>query len=50
LLASGSLAKLFRSISRFADAHAVPAPALEGFSRSPGTPEIAEAISLIQQF
>jgi tetratricopeptide (TPR) repeat protein len=40
------LAKLFQSTDRFADAHAVLAPALEGFSPTPEMPEIAEAQTL----
>jgi predicted ATPase len=47
LLASLSLAKLYQSIGRPADAHAVLAPALEGFSPTPEMPEIAEAQALL---
>jgi predicted ATPase len=47
LLASLSLAKLYQSTSRPADAHAVLAPALEGFSPTPEMPEIAEAQALL---
>ena len=43
LLASLSLAKLYRSTGRPADAHAVLTPALEGFAPTPEMPEIAEA-------
>ena len=42
-----SLAKLYQSIGRAADAHAVLAPALEGFSPTPEFPEIAEARELL---
>jgi hypothetical protein len=47
LLASLSLAKLYRSTGRPADAHAVLASALEGFSSTPEMPEIAEAQALL---
>jgi predicted ATPase len=40
------LAKLYQSTDRPADAHAVLAPALEGFSPSLEMPEIAEAMLL----
>jgi len=43
------LAKLYQSAARPAEAHAVLAPALEGFSPTPEMPEIAEAISLIER-
>jgi hypothetical protein len=43
LLASLSLAKLYQSTGRPVEAHAVLAPAVEGFSRTPEMPEIAEA-------
>ena len=46
LRAALSLAKLYRSTGRSADAHAVLAPALEGFSPTPEMPEIAEAMLL----
>ena len=46
LRAALSLAKLYRSTGRPADAHAVLAPALEGFSPTPEFPEIAEAQAL----
>ena len=49
LLASLSLAKLYQSTGRPADAHAVLAPALEGFSPSPEMPEIAEAQALMKR-
>jgi tetratricopeptide (TPR) repeat protein len=47
LLASLSLAKLYQSDARPADAQAVLAPALEGFSPTPEMPEIAEARALL---
>ena len=48
LLASLSLAKLYQSTARPADARTVLAPALEGFSPTPEMPEIAEAQALLQ--
>ena len=47
LRAALSLAKLYQSIARAADAHSVLAPALEGFAPTPGMPEIAEAQALL---
>ena len=47
LLASLSLAKLSQSSARSAEACAVLAPALEGFSPTPEMPEIAEAQALL---
>ena len=47
LLASLALAKLHLSTTRPAEAHAVLAPALEGFSLTPEMPEIAEAQALL---
>ena len=47
LQAALSLAKLYQSTGRAADAHAVLAPALEGFSPTPEFPEIAEAQALL---
>jgi predicted ATPase len=47
LLASLALAKLHQSTGRPADAHAVLAPALEGFAPTPEMPEIAEARALL---
>ena len=47
LRAALSLAKLYQSTARPADAHAVLAPALEGFSPTPEMPEIAEAEALL---
>ena len=47
LRAALSLAKLYQSLKRPADAHAVLAPALEGFSPTPEMPEIAEAELLL---
>jgi predicted negative regulator of RcsB-dependent stress response len=49
LLASLSLAKLYRSTRRPADARAVLAPALEGFAPTPEMPEIAEAQALLSR-
>jgi len=46
LQAALALAKLLRSIGQAPEAHAVLAPALEGFSPTPEMPEIAEAMSL----
>ena len=42
-----SLAKLYQSTGRWADAFAVLAPALEGFSPTPEFPEIGEAHALL---
>jgi predicted ATPase len=47
LLASLSLANHYNSTARPAEAHAVLAPALEGFSPTPEMPEIAEAHTLL---
>jgi predicted ATPase len=47
LLASLSLAKLYQSTARSVDAHAVLAPALEGFSPTPEMPEIGEVQVLL---
>jgi class 3 adenylate cyclase/predicted ATPase len=47
LRAALSLAKLYQSTSRPADAHAVLAPALEGFAPTPEMPEIAKAGALL---
>ena len=47
LRAALSLAKLYQSTGRPADAYAVLAPALEGFSPTPEMPEIAEAQALL---
>jgi predicted ATPase len=44
-----SLAKLYQSTSRYSDAHAVLAPALEGFSPKPEMLEIAEAQALLER-
>ena len=49
LRAALSLAKLYQSTGRPADAHAVLAPALEGFSPTPEMPEIAEAQALLSR-
>ena len=47
LLASLSLAKLYQSTARPVEAHAVLAPALEGFAPTPLFPAIAEAQGLL---
>jgi predicted ATPase len=47
LRAALSLAKLYQSTGRPADAHAALAPALEGFSPTPEFPEIEEAQTLL---
>jgi hypothetical protein len=47
MLASYSLAKLYQSSGRRDDAHAILAPALEGFSQTPAMPEIADAEALL---
>jgi hypothetical protein len=47
LRAATSLAKLYRSTGRPAEAHAILAAALEGFSPTPEMPEIAEAQALL---
>jgi predicted ATPase len=47
LVASLSLAKLYQSINRPADAHVFLAPALEGFAPTSEMPEIAEAQALL---
>jgi predicted ATPase len=48
LQAALALAKLYQSTGRPAEAHAVLAHALEGFSPAPEMPEIAEAMSLME--
>jgi class 3 adenylate cyclase/predicted ATPase len=48
LRAALSLAKLYYSTDRAADAHAVLAPALEGFVPTPEMPEIGEAQALLE--
>jgi predicted ATPase len=47
LRAALDLARLYNSTSRSADAHALLAPALKGFSPTPEFPEIAEAQTLL---
>ena len=47
LRAALTLAKLYQSTGRLTEAHAVLAPALEGFSPTPEMPEIAEAQALL---
>jgi predicted ATPase len=49
LRAALSLAKLYQSTGRPAEAHADLAPALEGFSPTPEMPEIAEALALMER-
>jgi predicted ATPase len=49
LRAALSLAKLYQSTGRPVDAHAVLAPALEGFSATPEMPEIAGAQALLSR-
>ena len=49
LRAALSLAKLYQSTERPVEAHAVLAPALEGFAPTPEMPEIAEAQALLSQ-
>jgi predicted ATPase len=49
LQAAPALAKLYQSTGRPAEAHAVLAHALEGFSPTPEMPEIAEAMSLMER-
>jgi predicted ATPase len=48
LRAAISLAKLYQSTNRAADAHAVLTPALEGFSATPDMSEIAGARALVE--
>jgi predicted ATPase len=47
LRAALSLTKLYQSTNRPAEAHAILAPALEGFSPTPEMPEIGEAQALL---
>jgi tetratricopeptide (TPR) repeat protein len=47
LRAALSLAKLYQSNARPVDAHAILAPALEGFAPTPEMPEIAEAQAVL---
>jgi tetratricopeptide (TPR) repeat protein len=47
LRAALALAKLYQSTGRAADARAVLAPALEGFSPTPEFPEIEEGLALL---
>jgi predicted ATPase len=49
LLASLALAKLCQSTNRPGEAHAVLAPAVEGFAPTPEMPEIAEAQALLDR-
>jgi predicted ATPase len=47
LRAALALAKLYQSTARLTEAHAILAPALEGFAPTPEMPEIAEAHALL---
>ncbi len=47
LRAALALAKLYQSTARPAEAHAVLAPALEGFAPTPEMPEIAKAQAVL---
>ena len=47
LRAALSLAKLYRTADRDADAHAVLAPAVEGFPPTRQFPELTEALTLL---
>jgi class 3 adenylate cyclase/predicted ATPase len=49
LRAALALAKLYQATARPVEAHAVLAPALEGFSPTPEMPEIGEAMSLLSR-
>jgi hypothetical protein len=49
LRAALALAKLLQSTGRPVDAHAVLAPALDGFAPTPEMPEIAEAQALMER-
>jgi predicted ATPase len=49
LRAALSLAKLYQSTARPAEAHAILAPALEGSAPTPEMPEIAEAQGLLAE-
>jgi predicted ATPase len=49
LLAALALAKLYQSTDRLVEAHAVLAPALEGFSPTPEMPVIAKAQALMER-
>ena len=48
LRAALALAKLCRSTGRLTEAHAVLAPALEGFAPTPDMPEVDEAQALLR--
>jgi hypothetical protein len=50
LRAALALAKLYQGRNRAAGAHAVLAPALQGFSPTPEFPEIEEAQALVASF
>ena len=49
LRAALALAKLYQSTGRPVEAHALLAPALEGFSPTPEMPEIGEAQALLER-
>jgi predicted ATPase len=49
LRAALSLARLYQTTGRLADAHAVLAPALEGFAPTPEMPETGEAQALVER-
>ena len=49
LQAALALAKLLRATGQTEEAHAILAPALEGFSPTPEMPEIAEALALMER-
>jgi hypothetical protein len=49
LQAALKLAKLYQSIGRRVDAHAVLAPAVKGFTPTTEMPEIAEAQALLER-
>jgi predicted ATPase len=49
LLAALALARLYQSTNRLVEAHAVLAPALEGFAPTPEMPVIAKAQALLDQ-
>ena len=49
LRAALALAKLYRSTGRDAEAHAVLAPALEGFAATPEFAEVGEAQALLAE-
>jgi adenylate cyclase len=50
LQAALALAKLYQSTARPVEAHAILAPALEGFTPTPEMPEVAEAQALMERW